>query len=219
MAITATHKETSGSATNATSYVTGSNSSTNGALLVLFIYSHTLSGGVNIPPSSVTSTHGTWAIKENQYIGSPAVLSAFWTIANGNTGAITMSWGSTTQRHGLWSLSEFGNIYTDDPIVQTADDTATSDTPSTTLNSFLDLLDATVGAVANQGSATATEGSGFAELGETADIEGVLLESQWRNDNSTTVDWALSGSATWAAIGLELREATVIANNMLAVSD
>lgn len=206
MAIAATHRTSGGSTTNAASYTTASVASTLNDIMLIAVFN-----GVN-PPNpapTITSTHGDWALVASILVGF-TTLSVHSTKANGNTGTITISF-SGSQINCLWSVNEFSGANNDAPVVQSLSNYGTSASPAVTLVDFENIANATYGAVGVFSSATLTPGSGFAELGESGVFEVKNIETEFRNDNDTTVDWTASVSNDWQAIAIELREASVLA--------
>ncbi len=53
-------------------------------------------------------------------------------------------------------------------------------------------------------------GGGFSEIAEPADstAPAVHLETEWRSDNDTTVDWSWTGSFNVSGVAIEIAAAT-----------
>lgn len=111
-----------------------------------------------------------------------------------------------------WSIVEFasadrGGAEGSTAIFQvgsTGDVTGTSLT--ITLSAFADAANATFGGTWNpMGSGESiTEGSGFTEVGEAQTGDG-SIQSQFRSDNDTTVDWTYSTGGSGSAIAVEIK--------------
>lgn len=92
--------------------------------------------------------------------------------------------------------------------------TSTS-TPTVDLGAFSSIDNATFGAVAIEvGSPAIAQGSGFTELGEAYHtIYGV--ESEFRNDNDTSVDWTVNSASQVQATAVEIKVPATLTTHLL----
>jgi hypothetical protein len=195
MAVGATHRTTAAGGSDS-SFNTSSFASVSNDLIIAFVTCN--KAGPAIP--TLTSAHGTWSSVLSVTSGNNR-LSCFSCVSNGNSGALTIDFAGSTHQYVIWSITEFN---TQNGIVQVLSNTGTSTAPTVTLAAFENALNATVGGIYSW--ANPAVGSGFTQLGE--DLSTIYLNSEWRADNDTTVDWS-QASAVFLAIALELREASV----------
>lgn len=138
-----------------------------------------------------------------------------------SAGAITFTW-SATQQAVAWSVDEVTGMDTSGTngagaIVQEVVGTGSSAAPSITLAAFSGLTNATIGCFANNNNGnsnpgTVTAGSGFALLINQRQIGGVTgtnigVGTEWRADNDTTVNCAVSTTDAYAGLALEIAAA------------
>ncbi len=211
MPVTATHIETDGSLTNATSYQSVSTYSPTANRLQLVAVA---SQGVSGTPQPTVSGHGlTYTAVRSVIAFADYRLSVFSALGAAPFGAkLAIDFGASTMLHCSWSISEFAN--TTGTVVQSNDNNATSGTILTvTLAAFANANNATYGAFSMIGTAV-TPGSGFTELGEKLSSDGGVgwgddtIETEWRNDNDTTVDASWTGSARNQGIAVEIEFGT-----------
>jgi len=200
MAIGATHRTTAADSTDATSFATASFASTAGRLIIGFVASWKALGGNNTVPT-LSSVHGTWS-QVNSASYNRGRISCFLCVADGDSGAVTIDFGATTQDSCAWSFTEYD---TADSIVQSAISVGAGTTPLATLGAFENALNATIGGMS--AIPDPTVGAGFTQLGETNSTD-FYINTQWNAGNDTTVDWTIS-SNDWQVIAIELREASV----------
>jgi hypothetical protein len=128
------------------------------------------------------------------------------------TGQITISFGGQTQLAAMWSISEYDGVDTSGTngsgaIVQTAENSASAAVNlTTTLGAFSAGANATYGAFVSEVAQATTYGTGFTEIHDNNMLD-TTIQTQWRNDNDTTVDWSWSASARVAGIGVEIKAA------------
>lgn len=135
-----------------------------------------------------------------------------------STGSLTIDYGGQTQTGIVWTLEELDGIDTSSPIVQVAtnrDTTATASTITATLAAFSSTNNATFGSMAADGNPTKTPnvGTGFSQIGTANNSgDGVVVCSEFRSDNDTTVDISWSGGVVdMGAIALEIKAAGSVA--------
>lgn len=127
-----------------------------------------------------------------------------------SSGTITITHGEE-MRYCSWQLSEFDNVRTTgangaDAVVQTVTAGADTQTITATLAAFEHANNATFGGVCNINGSLITEGTGFTEIADNPTILG--LQTQWRVDNDTSVDFtSAGGSDSKAAVAVEIRNA------------
>src|SRR3990167_3125861 len=211
MAVTATHLETSGTTTDATSYDTGSVSLSANKLVLLCVASADAA-----PPETptVTGASRTWTqVATYTPSGSRRVTMFRSLSASANSGALTIDFNSVTQSYCGWSIAEFGNVDIGgingaDAIVQAVSSSDTDaftsgGTFTITLAAFGSTANATFGFVRASEVKAINNGTGFTELGDSAiGADGGQIESQWRNDNDTTVTWTQDPVGTSTTIGI-----------------
>lgn len=218
MAVTATHLTTDGTDVDATSFTTASISPSANKLVLVAVMS-AFAGGPTTP--TVSGAGMTWTQVATDTVANTRLTIFRALDASPGSGALTIDFGAESEQRIAWSISEFDGIDTGgtngaNAIVQTASNTIVYTVASTgitvTLAAFGKASNATFGVVGMRagGNPAITEGTGFTELGEaTTGAELGRIETQWRNDNDTSVDW------TWAStlsdivgIAIELNEFT-----------
>ena len=208
----------------ASSYGTASISPTANRLVVLTVYNEK-ANPTTVP--TVTGAGMTWTnffSRESTSKNTKRITMFRALSSSPGSGGLTISFGGTNQALCGWNITEFAGIDTGgtngaNAIVQSAgnDNNTSGNTGLTvTLAAFSNASNATHGVVA-WGSATAiTQGSGFTELGETT-APNVSYESQWRNDNDTTVDWTWA-SATDSSLGCSIEIAADVATTSTSIT-
>ena len=199
MAVLVNHLLINGLQSVASSYTTASISPTANRLVVLTVFNEK-TNPTTVP--TVTGAGMTWTnffSRESASKNTKRVTMFRALSTSPGSGALTIDFGGTNQAVCGWNITEFDGIDTSgsngaNAIVQSVgndNNTAGNTGLTVTLAAFSSSSNATHGVVA-WGSGTAiTQGSGFTELGEVQ--AGPEYQSQWRNDNDTTVDW------TWAS--------------------
>lgn len=135
--------------------------------------------------------------------------------ASPTAGAVAFSQSGATTPSWCWSISQYANVNTtgtngSGAIVQSATGTgAVSNTGLATLAAFGDSANATYGAFGAYAiGATSTAGTGFTEIHDVQQSTSSTLNSEWRNDNDTTVDNTWSALCNWGAYAVEIKNAT-----------
>ena len=130
-------------------------------------------------------------------------------------GAITIDFAGATQTGCIWSVKEFDSVDTTGTFgsgahVQSATNSANTGTSLTvTLAAFGSTDNATTGGFGINDNVAINPGTGFAEIHD--DVIGVVpvcgQETEWRNDNDTSVDASASDAANkrWGGIASELK--------------
>jgi len=214
---------TSNSGTSATSFTTASITPTSNRLILLAVASRVSGGGNNVP--TATGNGLTWQlVKTVKEAASWNMITLFRAMGSSpSTGAITIDFNAQTQLSAIWSVTEYAGIDTSGingsgAIVQNATNTGVAVTSLTaTLAAFSSTGNATYGVMVSEVNSAITQGSGFTEIHET-NITDNSLESEWRNDNDTTVDWSWTPTARVAGIGIEIAAATSPLLNKLSVT-
>ena len=205
--VTATHLVTASSGANASSYATASISPTANRLSLAAVRAN----GPDVPPAPTCSgALMTW-VQVATVTYSAARLTLFRGLsASPGSGALTFDFGGDNQDQCHWSINEFANVDLSGTngsgaIVQSATNSGIDVSPLTvTLNAFSSVNNATYGVIGTQDSRVITQGSGFSELGED-DTNSRSIETEWRNDNDTSVDWTLSSINTCGGIAVEIK--------------
>lgn len=191
--------------TDSTSYTTASVTLKAGRLYLLSVVNTAASADV----ISGIAGGGTWTSRATtQYNGTAHRVSTWSYVPNVDyTGTIVVSFGAT-QTGGRWALNEFSGVdtTTNDGVVQAATGTGNDTTPLATLAAFGSANNATFGALANTADSTTTPGSGFRELSDltTSTTPASFLQTEWREDNDTTVDGTIT-SGQWGACAVEIQ--------------
>lgn len=189
-------------------YSTASITPTAGRLVLASTMSLAGGGGPETPTLSGCGL--TWVLVATRaYANSQFRVSVFRAMgASPSAGAVTITYSGTLEGQRCCSIAEFsgvagGGTNGSEAIVQAA--SAAEETGSTTalvtLSAFTDTKNATYSAV-GANSNVLYAGSGFTQihLGSTN-----IFLTEWRFDNDTTVDAAISGSgSTWGIIGVEI---------------
>lgn len=212
MPVLATHLTTSSSGTDATSYTTASISPTADRLVLVAVYGGNDTAGS--PEPTVTGAGMTWVT----VLTNPAVTDSGQRItvfrglsASPGSGALTIDFGVTEIDRCSWSITEFENVDLtgtngSGAVVQSVANDADATTSLTvTLAAFGSTDNATYGAISLANNTAITQGTGFTELGEADGPEAGSIESQWRNDNDTSVDWSFASSNHIVGIAVEIK--------------
>lgn len=207
MAVTATNLETSGSASSASSYATGSVTPLAYELVLVTVYSNKASG--NTP---TISGNGLTYVQVATIPDSTNThhVTLFRGLGNNPTaGAITIDFASQAQNRCTWSIDLFDSVdFTGsngaNAVVQSATnkDEGTNTGLTVTLGAFGDVNNATYGAF-RLGS-TETVGSGFTQLGQYNTADNIM--SEWKATNDTSVDATCSSTSGFAlGVAAELK--------------
>lgn len=143
--------------------------------------------------------------------------------ASTSTGTFTIDFGGQTQVTSGWAIDEIASgFFSTTPIVQAAKNLSLTAVTSitATLGAFSSTLNATYGSFGvSNGTNNPTAGSGFATVTSVQDsVEGNLgLETEFRVDNDTTVDFTFSSDSELGVIGCEIRAAIYPRSNLLLV--
>lgn len=211
--VTATHLTTSQDDQDRTTYTTASISPSANKLVLLSVYADVFGLSSNTSTPSVTGAGMTWT--EVVSVGGSGADSAtaqhlYRALSSSpGSGALSITFGQTQARCG-WSIAEFGNVDTSgsngaNAIVQTATGIATGTSKTLTLGSFGSSQNATYGAFSIWANETINVGSGFTQLGLSANFDTRRTQSQWRNDNDTSVDASWSSNVKSTGIAAELK--------------
>lgn len=210
MPVTATHLATASSESDATSYNTASISPSASRLILVFFAGTSASSG---PPDPTITGNGFTYTKVATLVdaSNTRIVGVYRAMGTPSAGAVTISFGAHTMARLGWSIAEFANVKTSgvngaDAVVQSAtnQNTGSQTTLSVTLAAFGSANNATYGGIRRSATSGTSSGSGFTQLGvDTAN--SATIQSQWRNDNDTGVDWTWpSDSSVNMAVALEI---------------
>jgi hypothetical protein len=196
-----------------TSIATASISPGKGRLVLLTVHTEHHSGSSNNIPTA-TGCGLTW-VQVATVDGTQGRLTMLRALGTPTPGAVTIDCAGQTQYNWTWTIDEFINV---DPsganganaIVQAG--TTWQDSPpdntgiSVSLGAFSNLNNATYGSCINKGGQAITHGASFTELENANPLSQGRIESEWANNNQTTVNWtwASPGGRSWA-IAVELK--------------
>ena len=208
MPVTATHIVTLHDGVARTSYTTASITPSANQLVLAFIFNRAATGSVNTVPT-LSGNGLTWveiANVQSSFAGQTASL--FRALGSPSAGVVTIDFNAVSQDRCGWSINEFNNVDRtgtngSGAVVQSVTGLNEADNSGITLTlaAFSSVNNATYGGV--RSGLTATPGTGFTELGE--DVNGVE-ETEWRNDNDTSVDWTWTNNTGDAlAIAIEIK--------------
>lgn len=200
--------------TDLTDYTTASIAPTGNNLILATVQSR-ITGATPLAPT-LTGNGLTWVEVVSQTYQTNASPDRRITIfralgASPSSGTVAISFGAVTQADASWIISEFTNVDTGgsdgaDAVVQSVAGTSTDAQTSflVTLAAFGNINNATFGAIGVNVNGTTAQGTGFTEI---ADVNVVgSLETQWRNDNDTSVDWT-HNSADSVGLAVEIKNA------------
>ena len=222
MAVIASNLTSGSSDSDASSYVTASISPSANNLILVAVSSG-FGGNPNVP--TLSGAGMTWVEIANVNYdpsGTQRTLTLFRSLnASPGSGALTIDFGGQTQARANWIVDEVSGVDTSGTngsgaVVQSATSSATGSPTNltVTLGAFSDAGNGTYGTFGwNNNTSTATPGTGFTELVEVNNAgEDLSIQSQWRNDNDTTVDVTLSASAgEIGGIAIEMKAAAAAA--------
>jgi hypothetical protein len=188
--------------------------------LTVLNYAAHPSGGPKIP----TITGWTLILSNSYDAGATGqTQGVFGRIADG-TGAHNIDFGGESQDAVHWSVSEYNSVVVSGGVAgayaQAVSNAGSSANASVSLAAFGSANNATIGLLSGvNGLGAITQGSGFSEIHELVDAGTLLrMQTQWRNDNDQSVDWANS-AAVWGAIGIELKDAGPVIPTGLSRTD
>lgn len=211
MAISATGLTSGGSATDAASYATSS-ISPSASRLVLAVVVNTHGSNATLPTISGGGMTTWTQVSTVQFNGTLRRITVFRALQTSpGSGTLTIDFGGTTQIRCNWSVVQFTGIQTTgtngaDAIVQAVTNTGSGNPGSVTLAAFATAENATFGAIGSSITGNITPGTGFTEIHDpgSAGGENQNVQTQFRNDNDTSVDWTPGASSAWGAIGIEI---------------
>jgi hypothetical protein len=211
----------SASLSNATSYNTASITPTANRLVLVAVAHHTTT--VTPPTTPTLSGNGlTWVqvatITYNTLATPHCRVTVFRAMgASPTSGTVTISFGSDGQNNCAWSIDEFDGVDTSGTngsgaVVQSNTNNASSTSVSITLSAFGSTNNATYGAFGcGSNGITWSVGSGFSALdSHPSGVEDENLLTEWRTDNSTTVNASATGTSSIGGVGLEIKAAVAV---------
>lgn len=108
-----------------------------------------------------------------------------------------------------WTVDQLANVKTtgtngSDAVVQSATGTTGSTSLSISLSAFGNYFNASYGVIYIDATSgiSLTPGSNFTQLAVSS--SGHIIESEWANNNQTTISWSWTGSADAVGIGVEI---------------
>jgi hypothetical protein len=214
MALAASNLTSGSDTTDATSYATASITPTGNALVLLTVATRRAAGNPSAP--TATGNGLTWVEVGTQLSSGSGnrritILRAMG--ASPSTGAITINIAET-QTECVWSVDQFTGTDTSGTngsgavvqSVETDDGGSTATSGLVTLAAFGSANNMAYGGKVHTSNGTTTPGSGFTELVDVAVAEsGTGFQTEYKL-NDTTVDWSWTGSHTWFAAALEIKE-------------
>ena len=219
MAITESSLTGGASTTNGTSFVTASITPTAGRLQLLSVHANYASvSQATAPTLTITGNSLTWELITT--IGfSTDGAGAWWShvflyraMGTPSTGTITIDSGALVFDACGWTVTEYAGVSTtgtngSGAIVQSSTNSgAAAASLTVTLSAFASTNNATYGTFASDvlASTTFTPDSGFTELYDTG-AGYSWVETEWRNNNSTSVGTTPSASVNIGGIAVEIR--------------
>ena len=223
MAITQAPLTSGSSTTNASSYATASHTPTGNRLVFAAVISR-LNGAVPNTPTA-TGNGLTWVqvttVAFNTIATARSRLTVFrGMVASPSAGATTFDFAAQTQGSCAWSIKEFASIDTGGTdgsaaVVQSATNSVDASVAAlvVTLAAFGSADNATYGAFGgSQGTGSFTPGAGFTEIHDVPETSpAIVIETEWRNDNDTSVDATPNASADMGGIAIEIKAAVAAA--------
>lgn len=221
---TPTNLTKGGTTTDANNFNTASVTFTANRLYILTVNTRT---GISANPNQPTATGGnvTWVVPTNgsEVIDTTSSSRRRLTVLCGicsstTTGAVNIALGGQTQETAGWIIDEIASGFdSSGTIVQAAKNNSQVAVTSitATLAAFGSASNATYGAFGcSNGTTNPTAGSGFATVTENTDAGGdgnLGLETEFRADNDTTVDFTFSSDSELGCIGIEIKAAVTTA--------
>lgn len=206
---------TSGSdVTDATSYVSASITPAANALILGVI--HVRKSAATVSNPTATGNGLTWVEEKTIANGNTRRLNVFRAMdASPTTGAVTFDLGGVTHLHAIWAILQFTNVDTtgtngSGAVPQSATTSGSGTSGTATLAAFGNVNNATFGAWGIQNNENITPGSGFTEetdVGITDGAAQLVLETEFKNTNDTSVDASWTTSDTYRGIALEIKAA------------
>ncbi len=159
--------------------------------------------------------------------GGTRRLTVFRGMGTPSAGTVVISTGPS-HLGMIWSITEFENVDTGgvdgaDAVVQSvALDAAAQSSPfAITLAPFGDVNNATFGAFGLSAEVTMVEGAGFTELHELdmgTEAPLTTLQTEWKDENDTSVDVTYSGDQDMFGVAIEIKAAPAAGGVSHAVS-
>ncbi|KKL21001.1 hypothetical protein LCGC14_2449830 [marine sediment metagenome] len=223
MAITQAALTEAANTTDATSFTTASITPTANRLVLVAVHAGTSTGDSPANTPTISGNGLTYVqiatIGVNDTGGGnlKQTLTLFRAMgASPSTGVITIDFAGETQVGCIWGVDEFAGIDTGgvdgaDAVVQSAtnsDDTASVNSLTVTLAAFGDAGNATYGTFGIARNQAFTEGTGFTEISDLGHgTPNRRLQTEWRDDNDTSVDVSWTDAADCFGIAAEIKAA------------
>ena len=216
MAVAFTNLTFGGSGTNLTIYSTASVTPTTGSLQLLHVVAVHATANTYPSTPTVTGCGLTWVLEDSvsMPLATETVLFTFRALGTASAGAISIDFGAETMTSCRWALDEASGTDTSGTngsgaIIQSVTNTFSAATSgSVALSSFASANNATYGVIGRDTAEATTVGSGFTELVDTTG-NNIGIQTQWRVDNDTSVDWTWTTADSSVAIGFEIKAAAV----------
>jgi len=212
--MTANHKVTLASATDANSYATSSITPGANKLVLAWIV-NTHGSAATLP--TLTGNGLTWVQVDTQlFSANTARLTLFRAMGAAPTaGAVTIDFGGVTQTGAGWSISEIDNADRSGTngsgaIVQVAKNTATAANALTVTAAAFDYEENwTIAGTGITTNPVLTIGAGFTELAKDGAAGGPKIQSQYKKEADISADWSFDAAVDCAGIAVEIRMAEV----------
>lgn len=176
-------------------------------------------GGQNTP--TATGCGLTWTLVNTVQYGLTSANRLTVLVGVGalpTPGQVTIDWAAQTQTQVCWAVDSFQyGTNSTGLVVQSVTNTAGNGSTSiaATMAAFGSAGNASYGAVGVVVNTGVTPGSGFTELADAPSASTLGLETEWRNDNDTSIDATFLASAA-GIIGIELRAIPYVRINRAA---
>ncbi len=192
-----------------TSVTTASISPAPNSVIIAAVGGRNPSGGANVTPT-LSGAGLTWTLIGSALDGSGGSRSVvmFYAItgASPGSGALTFSYGSTSEQNFMWSVDQFSGANLSSPIVQQASVTpATGTTSGVTVKlAALASGDASYGFVRqNNGSVAVSPGSGFTQLSNVNNVSTGTGSAETAL-NLALVSWNWGSVASNTPVGMAI---------------
>jgi len=195
------------------SYATASITPTANEVVVLYVLTTIGSGTAG----TITPTHPditfSAAVQSQTFNGTLRRLEMFTGVASASPGGgvVTLTPSAATQTGVMWVVQQWTGVDTTTPVVQSAKNSGTGTTLSTTLAAFASANNATAAGGANDaaGSGTWTAGTSFTLLGYPAAMAtpSARIAGEYQLANDTTPELTNTASTTWGFIAAEMKAA------------
>lgn len=208
MAVTATNLDVGQHSGSTSSQATSSVSPAANTLILVSVINDSTGGGGGSPAAtptisgnSITWTQIATIHREDDHAYRITLFRG--SSATPTSGTITIDFAGNNQGSIAWIVDQLSLVDLTNPVIQSATNGGTGITSlAVTLAAFSAAANATYGVVGGDGTIVITKGGNFTELANHAST--TAIESQWANNNQTSVNWTM-GSSNCVAIGVEIK--------------